>query len=228
MSENALTRYYRAMATLKHGIALQPTTDPDKIIAMLYEVLESASAVLTAELADGAVTAAKLATALDLSSKTLTLPNGNVTAAKLADILDLSSKTLTLPDGNVSAAKLAAAVQDRIAYVSAAAVDGEDGTATLTLQLKDAGGNNLAEHARLRVWVGTANDLGVDAITGISATTGTVVDEHTVNGDYNVLTDENGAAVLTLDNGGAGTIYAWVELNGRIVAVGAIVITAAE
>ena len=112
------------------------------------------------------------------------------------------------------------------ATVSLTVVDGTDGTADLTCQIKDAAGNDLAILARLRVSVGGANDQGGDAITGITASTGSLSTAHTAAGDYDVLTDANGTAVLALDNNGAGTIYGWVELAGRIVATGAIVITA--
>jgi hypothetical protein len=59
--------------------------------------------VTTDVITDLAVTAAKLAATLDLSSKTITLPDTSVTAAMLASTLNLSSKTLTLPAANTPA-----------------------------------------------------------------------------------------------------------------------------
>jgi len=54
-------------------------------------------AVTSAKIQDGQVTADDLASTLDLTSKTVTLPCASVSAANLASTLDLSSKTITLP-----------------------------------------------------------------------------------------------------------------------------------
>jgi len=105
------------------------------------------------------------------------------------------------------------------------AVDNADGTATLTLQALAIDGTDLAENILSRVWVGTADDFGVDAITGITVATGTSKEAVTANGEYLVITDATGEAVLTLNNGGAGTIYGWAEVAGNIYPSGAIVIT---
>jgi len=105
------------------------------------------------------------------------------------------------------------------------AVDETDGTATLTLQAKAIDGSDLAENVLFRVWVGGADDFGVDAITGITIDTGTSKEAVTANAEYLVITDATGEAVLTLNNGGAGTIYAWAELAGNIYPTDAIVIT---
>ena len=58
--------------------------------------------VESGEINDGTVTGDDLASPLNLSSKTVTLPNTSVTAGMLSDTLDLSSKTVTLPDGTIS------------------------------------------------------------------------------------------------------------------------------
>ena len=55
------------------------------------------NAVTAAKIQDGQVNDSDLASTLDLSSKTVTLPCGSVTASNLASTLDLSSKTITLP-----------------------------------------------------------------------------------------------------------------------------------
>lgn len=59
-------------------------------------------AVTSAKINDGDVTAGKLASTLDVSSKTVTLGTGAVTAGNLASTLDLSSKTLTLPNSTLN------------------------------------------------------------------------------------------------------------------------------
>lgn len=69
----------------------------DKIAANAVGASELADdAVDTNSIVNGAVTAGKLASTLDLSSKTVTLPSTSVTAGMLASTLDLTGKTITV------------------------------------------------------------------------------------------------------------------------------------
>ena len=77
--------------------------------------------------ANAAIAASKLASTLDLSTKTVTLPTTSVTAAMLATTLDLSGRTVTLPADSVTAANL-----NGVADVNTK-------TANYTLVLADAG-----------------------------------------------------------------------------------------
>jgi hypothetical protein len=66
----------------------------------LHEMVDSASvsAIVNADIdASAAIAATKLASSLDLSGKTVTLPDTSVTAGMLSTALDLSGKTLTMP-----------------------------------------------------------------------------------------------------------------------------------
>lgn len=74
----------------------------------LLLTLTPPSTINTADIADGAVTAVKMASTLDLSAKTITLPALSVTAGQLAATLDLSSKTLTFANALLSGKHLAA------------------------------------------------------------------------------------------------------------------------
>jgi len=68
--------------------------------AKLHQMVDAAtvSEITNSDIASNAgIAAAKLATTLDFSTSTVTLPATSVTAAMLAATLDLSSKTLTLP-----------------------------------------------------------------------------------------------------------------------------------
>jgi len=58
--------------------------------------------VESGEINDGTVTGDDLASPLNLSSKTVTLPNTSVTVGMLSDTLDLSSKSVTLADTAVN------------------------------------------------------------------------------------------------------------------------------
>jgi len=62
------------------------------------------------DIASNAVTVDKLASTLDLSSNTVTLPNTSVTAGMLASTLDISGKTVTLPNTSVTAGMLASSL----------------------------------------------------------------------------------------------------------------------
>ncbi len=127
--------------------------------------------------------------------------------------------------GSVTEAILSASVQDRIAYLDVSAVDNEDGTGTLTVQAKDAAGNDLAENVLTRIWVGTADDLGADAINGVTLATGTEHEEVTANSEYLAITTDAGLAEVTLDLASDGSVYAWCELGGRIYSSGEIAIS---
>ena len=96
------------MATLTKGktFVSGEVVTPTKLHDMVD--LATVTAIVNADIdAAAAIAAAKLASVLDLSTKTVTLANGEVSAAELATTLDLSAKTLTLPDNVVTTAKIA-------------------------------------------------------------------------------------------------------------------------
>ena len=74
-----------------------------------------ASAIESSEISNGTVTADDLASPLDISSKTLTLPNTSVTAGMLSNTLDLSPKSVTLPGSTLAAVKQP--IEDNIALL---------------------------------------------------------------------------------------------------------------
>jgi predicted RecA/RadA family phage recombinase len=128
--------------------------------------------------------------------------------------------------GGVTEEMLSTDMQDKVITLTISAADQEDGTTDVTLQAQDAAGNDLAENVFVRVWTGGADDYGVDALTGITATTGTLVNSHTANGDVDVVTDAAGTAVLAMDNNGAGSIYVWAAVAGHVYESGELTITA--
>jgi hypothetical protein len=116
------------MATITKGktFASGEVVTPQKMHDMVD--LATVAGIVNADIdASAAIAAAKLASTLDLSGKTVTLPNTSVTAAMLASTLNLSSKTVTLPDDSVTAANL-----NGVADVNTK-------TANYTLVLADAG-----------------------------------------------------------------------------------------
>jgi hypothetical protein len=97
----------------------------------LHEMVDAAAvtAIVNADIdAAAAIAAAKLASTLDLSTKTVTLPNTSVTAAMLADTLDLGAKTVTLQAAQPLSRPVLTGVREAIVNVGAV-----NGTQTFNL-----------------------------------------------------------------------------------------------
>jgi len=162
----------------------------------------------------------------DGTNATTAIAAGVIVDADVATNAAIAYSKLDLAT-SVAPSDLQAALADRIGYITVTGADAAtNGTGTVTIQLKDAAGSDLAAAAVCRTWIGTADDYGVDALTDYSVSTGTQKEEVTANGEYLAITDASGTIVMAVDNGGAGTVYAWAEVGGRIVASGAIVLTA--
>lgn len=100
------------------------------------------------------------------------------------------------------------------------------GTGTVTIQAVDANGVAVTDRVLVRTWIGTADDYGADALTDYSVTTGTQKEEVTANAEYLAITDATGKIVMAVDAGGADSVWAWAETDGRISASGEVVLTA--
>jgi hypothetical protein len=86
----------------------------------------------TVTLPNTSVTAAMLANTLNLTGKTVTMPNTSVTDAMLANTLNLSTKTLTLPASSVAAAAIAANAVEEAKIASNAVVEAKIANAAVT------------------------------------------------------------------------------------------------
>ena len=132
------------------GAAASLTAGSVQLAHMDAESVDSAQyvdrSIDTAHIALDAVGEPELATTLDLSTHTVTLPNTSVTAAMLATSLDLSGKTLTLPQTNGQ-------ILDRVS----APADGN---------------NQLTKHTGVGVW--TWPTAAVQELTGTTARRGWV------------------------------------------------------
>ena len=171
---------------------------------------------------------------------TITQDGTNVTTAIAADTIgaaeradgdlgdvSVSGGVVSIDAGVVDPAAISTALADEIPYVTVTGADAASaGTGTITIQAKDAAGNNLSEVVMVRTWIGTADDYGADALTDYSVSTGTQIQEVTANAHYLVASDTNGVVVMAVDNGGAATNYAWAVINGKIEASGAVAFTA--
>lgn len=103
--------------------------------------------------------------------------------------------------------------------------DNTDGTGTVLIQAKDINDDDLAANVLTRMWVGGADDYGVDAITDIAVSDGTVKEIVTAEGENLLITDDTGLLTLVLTITGGGTTYLWADLGGNIYESGALVIT---
>lgn len=164
-------------------------------------------------LQDSAITAAKLAADSVTSVKIL---DGQVTAAKLATDSVTTAKIL---DANVTLAKLADALQDLLPALNLT-VGAENNPGAddrqVTVQIQDAGGNNLAIAGLLRLWVSTADKGAPGGGQTLAVATGTAIQTVLAHQDLWIATDATGKAVVTLNIAGAATLYCMAVLNGQV------------
>lgn len=125
------------------------------------------AAIETDHLATSAVTTAKIA---DSNVTTAKIADANVTAAKLASNSVITAK---INDGAVTGAKLSV-VPVIASFTVGAEVSGPPDTITVTIQMKDLEGNNVARTVRLECELATINGENTGYTIGIGAT-GTVV-----------------------------------------------------
>lgn len=126
-----------------------------------------------------------------------------------------------VPDGAVSAAKLAAALQDKVPYLTVTGADGEDGTGTATILVTDAAGNNLIQQFRIRTWISSSNFGAPVAQTDFSVNTvpfaATQLREIVADADYEVIAGaDNSTLVMDINVATDRTVHVMAEVDGRI------------
>lgn len=106
-------------------------------------------------------------------------------------------------------------------------VGGTAASRTVTIQLKDAAGNNLSQKSRLAVWLSATAGAGPDAdTTGLTTTisTGVTAQTKTANLDFDAITTAAGKIVVTVaDAAGAQTRYVNVQIDGKVYTSPAVV-----
>jgi len=196
----------------------------------IYDLYVAGPGEVTGALTVGGALSVTGAPTLPLASARVWVGNASGVAAAVAvsgDATLANTGALTIGAGKVTSAMLATATQDQIVSLTIVGTDlGAAGTGRIVIQARDAAGNTLAARCLVRTWIGTADDFGADALTDYSVTTGTEKEEVTADAEYLVITDATGSIEMAVDNGGAGTVYAWAELGGLIVESEALVLTA--
>ncbi len=98
----------------------------------------------------------------------------------------------------------------------------------VTVQAKDAAGNNLNERVLIRGWVSDTEhggEISVPPNTDFTVQTGTKVKEVTTNRHILAISNASGRVVFDIEETTARTFYLMAELDGRVVASGPIVFT---
>lgn len=99
-----------------------------------------------------------------------------------------------------------------------------DDSIRVTVQAKDATGEDLAAYILMRGWLSDSDfggEVGTAPDTGFTAHTGTVLKELTTDKHLLVLSSSSGEVVFDIQDTGAPTFYLMVELNGRVYSSGA-------
>jgi hypothetical protein len=116
---------------------------------------------------------------------------------------------LTIAAKAVSVAKCADAIQDRVLTGTVTAAAEAAHARTITVQLKDAAGNNLAEQRLIRLCVNPTAALAAPAATATDTfgapSAGTIHVTRTAKADYEVMTDAAGKYVFALTHNDAGS-----------------------
>lgn len=188
----------------------------------------------------------------DNSTKYLYLDSSNVLQTQDTFPSDI---TTFLPLAKVTASGGVLTLEDRRIWTAQAApeftddIDGEDLSADLrerilsldisvgsesgdaipvTVQAKDASGNDLSERVLIRGWVGSSQYGGEAATapnTDFTATTGTVVKVVTTDKHLLAISNGSGRVVFSVEDTGTLTFYLMAELDGRVYASEAITFT---
>jgi hypothetical protein len=138
---------------------------------------------------------------------------------------------VTLPANTVTGANLADALAAQIPMTATLTVgalvgDGRE----VTIQVKDAGGTNMAIAGRYSVWLSdTSKGSPIGQVTtGLTTTItdGDLALTKLANMDYEIISNADGTLAVTVtDTNGTQTRYLMISVNGAIYASAAIVTT---
>jgi len=112
-----------------------------------------------------------------------------------------------------------------------AAIDisvGEEGAdiVLVTLQIQDLAEADIAGYVTAQCWLSDAAygaECAIAPTGGVTVSTGTELEEITVNKRLKVISDSNGIIVLAIEEAGAKTFYLNAELGGKLYVSAAII-----
>jgi hypothetical protein len=141
-------------------------------------------------------------------------------AGDVIEVLCTPGVLVTPADASVTPAKLADSLADVLPALSVTVANAgtPNGTATVTIQAKDAQGNNLAARVKVEAWFsatsyGAPTDLGT-----LTATTGTILKAHTTDALIEAVTDATGLLVLSYDLTADGNLFCMATATGLCAA----------
>lgn len=162
----------------------------------------------------------------DIAADNLTLDENLVVTGTSA-----FTGAVTLPADTVTAAQLDTALTAQIPMTATLTVGALVGDGrTVTIQVKDAAGTNMALVGRYDVWLSTAakgSPIGTST-TGLTTTipAGTLALTKLPNLDFEILSTAAGAlSVLVTDTNGTETRFVNIAVNGVVYASAAVVTT---
>ena len=139
-----------------------------------------------------------------------------------ADITDYRGRSMFRPLSAMTATAQNQVVSSSLAPTFTAGSETAD-QRVVSLQIKDALGNNISQRAKVRVWLATG-DYGAPDATGntVIVTAGTVLRQVVPNADYELVTDSSGACAVGITVAGAASRYVLAEVGGRVYSGGQI------
>jgi hypothetical protein len=143
-------------------------------------------------------------------------------AYSLADNTDYRGRSMFQPLSAMTAAARNQVVSSTLAPTFTVGGENAD-QRVVSLQIKDALGNNPSQHPKVRVWLATG-DYGAPDATGntLTVTAGTVLRQVVANADYELITDSSGACAVGITVAGAAGRYVLAEVGGRVYSSGQI------
>jgi hypothetical protein len=140
----------------------------------------------------------------------------------LADITDYRGRSMFRPLSAMTAAAQNQAVSATLATTFTTGSE-TAGQRVVSLQVKDALGNNASQRVKVRLWLATG-DYGAPDATGntVAVTGGAVLQQVIANADYELITDSSGACAVGVTIAGAASRYVLAEIGGRIYSSGQI------
>lgn len=138
-------------------------------------------------------------------------------------LFDGTNMARLAPESIVQTAQVSDAIQDAIMGAPTITAGAESAnTITVTVQLKDLAGNNLASVGRFRWWLSDAQNQGETAAApsgGVSVTSGYVLKEVTLNKQYDLLTLSTGALSINVVEAAAKSFWVHAEHDGRVASL---------
>jgi hypothetical protein len=134
-------------------------------------------------------------------------------------VTDYRGRAFVQPAGGVAPGDL----HDLLPSLNVTAGQESDDKRTITIQARDAAGNDLAERVLVRVWIATA-DYAAPSAEGNTVTvqTGTTYETETANAAYKLISDADGKVEIAVTISGAASRYVFAEIDGTVYSSGEV------